>query len=143
MRLLFLILLFLPVDNCKDKPNLSNDINKLIYKVSSRGYYRYIEIDKNQINVSDNKEMDNPSSGEISLETWQSLVLKLEDLKIENLSSLNTSTEESALDRSLVGELTVYVGQYTYSSPMFDHSNPPDELKGLISQMTALAETVE
>jgi hypothetical protein len=122
---------------------MDNYISKLVYEVSSRGYYHHIEISKNQILVSDNRELEKPLKGSINKETWQSLVIMLEGLEIENLGSLNTSTEESAMDRSLIGELTVYVDENSYTSPMFDHSNPPDHLKGLISQMMALAETVE
>ena len=143
MRLFFLILIFMPVNKCDDKNNKVNDISKLVYEVSSRGYYRFIEISKNQTLVSDNRGLENPLKGSINQETWQSLVMMLQGLKIENLESLKASTEESAMDRSLIGELTVYVGENSYTSPMFDHSNPPDDLKGLISQMMALAETVE
>lgn len=143
MRLLLLILVFLPINNCNEKPELGNDISKLKYKVSSRGYYRHIEISENQIIVTNNRTMENAITANISPDTWQSLVSNLNGLDIEKLNSLNTSTDESALDRSLIGELTAFVGENSYTSPMFDHSNPPDKLKGLISQMMALAETVE
>lgn len=143
MRLFFLILIFLPVNNCKVNPKPGHDIIKLTYEVSSRGYYRYIGISKDQITLSDNREMDNILSAEISPERWQSLTAHLKGLDLNKLNSLDASTAESAVDRSLIGELTVKTGENSYISPMFDHNNPPAQLNALITQMMALAETVE
>lgn len=143
MRLLLLIILFMPVNGCKDKTIMDKEVSKLVYEVSSRGYYRYIEINREQLSVSNNRDKKNLLTRKLNYETWHTLVSKLEEVQIEQINTVGVSTDESASDRSAIGELTVYVGEKGYSSPMFDHNNPPDELKGLIAQMVALAETVE
>lgn len=74
----------------------------------------------------------------LSKKQWseiESLASKIDPKSIDKLSA---PSSENATDRALSASITINKNDVIYESSTFDHGNPPDELKPLISKLFEL-----
>lgn len=111
------------------------------YTAITRGSYK--KINATQAGVTFTKDRDaKPETVAISAADWNSMVdfyennIAKKGVKIEDIA---VPSKKHQFDGALAATLTIKVADQVYTTPTFDHGNPPAEVKGLVDEMVKLA----
>lgn len=111
------------------------------YTAITRGSYK--QIIAKQTGVTFVKERDaKPETVAISTADWNAMVDFYENniaKKSVKLEDIQVPSKKHQYDGALAATLTVKVADQLYTTPTFDHGNPPAEVKGLVDEMVKLA----
>lgn len=101
----------------------------MVYEAVTRGSSMQIKLIGNQVYYTDNvsnKEI-NISNNEIEI-----IEKELSSIKLSKLHKLKAPSSKSHTDAALQATLTITYKSKSYQSAIFDHGNPPIEIKKLI-----------
>ncbi len=143
MKYFFILLIpILMAETCSQNNYQDKDIS-LIYETITRGSRAHYTLTKDQIKVFKNMGTETNASQEMSTKEWNTLVEKLRQVDVPNISKLVPPSDKRTFDGAAHAILSIKVGDKTYKSNSFDHGNPPVALKPLVKAILRLGETVE
>ena len=123
---------------CQTKNDLKTAV--LEYTANTRGFYQKITIKDQMVRVSkDRSSNDKPVPVKISDTDWKELVSDFETIELESLASLKAPTEKRFYDGAAIADLKVSYKDKVYQTTSFDHGNPPEAIKKLISKINSFA----
>ena len=107
------------------------------YSAVTRGTMIEVKITSKEIRYKKNEMVK-----VISLTSQQRKELEnlIEKITLEKLNTLVSFTSDSHSDRALQASLKVTKNEKVYTSQIFDHGNPPKELKSLLSWVFKILE---
>ena len=140
MKNLFLVclpLLFIQ-STCKQKSIKTLQNTTIEYQESSRGVFRSITIQDNEITTTTIRGVQGDKS-KLSDENLLELSELLNNIDLNQLEKLETSTHKASTDRSLFATLKVTKDSKIYQTQGFDHDNPPKEVSDLVKKIKSIA----
>jgi len=129
LKLQFLLLFIIICFSCNSQE--STTIKQIDYSASTRGSSIKIIAYPNQI-VYNNEIL------EITPKKWTSLTSLIQEINLDNLKNLKAPSEDRFRDAALAAEIKIITSENIFTSPQFDHGNPPKELKPLLDKLNAL-----
>jgi hypothetical protein len=141
MKLFTMIFLSLFVSkSCEGQTK--NDLKTAVleYTASTRGFYQKITIQDQMVSVSkDRSGTEKPVATKISDKDWKELVGYFETINLDELETLKAPTQYRIVDAAAFADLKVTYKENTYKSNSFDHGNPPEAIKKLITKINSFA----
>lgn len=112
----------------------------LEYTANTRGFYQKIHIENQQVEVSkDRNGNDQSEAFKISDKDWNELVSYFETINLDSLETLKAPTEKRFYDGAAIANLDVTYKGKTYKTTSFDHGNPPEAIKKLVTKINSFA----
>ena len=141
MKLFTMIFLSLFVSkSCEGQTK--NDLKTAVieYTASTRGFYQKITIENQTVAVwKDRSGTEKPVATKISDKDWKELVGYFETINLDELETLKAPTEKRFHDGAAIANLAVSYKDKTYQTEAFDHGNPPEAIKKLITKINSFA----
>ncbi|MGG8497179.1 hypothetical protein ACQY1Q_12240 [Tenacibaculum sp. TC6] len=122
-------ILFLMIVSCGYAQEGAKDFDEIVYNEFTRGSFSIITVTKNKASF---KGKNSEKSVEVSKVKRDELSKLLGKIDLESIKNLDTPTEKRASDRSMHANVTIKIGDKSYTSVTFDADNPPKELKEII-----------
>ena len=141
MKLFTMILLSVFLSKSCESQN-KNDLKKAVleYTANTRGFYQKITIQNQMVSVSkDRSGNEKLVPTKISDQDWNELVGYFEKIELESLATLKAPTEKRFHDGAAIGNLKISFKNKEYKTPSFDHGNPPENIKKLVSKINSFA----
>jgi len=113
--------------SCTAQSNLTNVL--IEYSAVTRGTTIDINITSKGITYKNNETTNVISLAAKQIKEFEEL---LENINLENLQTFIAPTSNSHSDRALQAALKITKNENIYTSQVFDHGNPPKELKALL-----------
>ena len=110
--------------------HLVDTTTKLTYEAFTRGSSIEIVLTQNQLQKTTNDETQRI---EISDAQWNAISSEIAQLDVGKIESYPAPSEDRFVDAAMHASLKLTLKDATYTSQTFDHGNPPNELKNLIS----------
>lgn len=111
----------------------------LEYEAMTRGHYRKVVITKTETVTAESRE----AGGELKMATaaadWKTLLGLVDGIDLAKVETLRAPSNKNHVDAALAATLKITKGNKVYQSTVFDHGNPPAQLKALIEKMIAIA----
>lgn len=133
MKLLFVILLSITATTCKTEP-----ITSVEYWAASRGYYKHIRINAQEITISNTPEHQNPIRSDMNASDWKRVTNLLPHSIVERLQELEPPSTESHTDGALSARFVVNTDSGRYETMDFDHGNPPETIQEIVTLIQEL-----
>lgn len=115
----------------------------MVYEATTRGAFIEYRVNNEQLVVNsvglDKKNIEKA----LTPKDRNKIMSLVEEIELDHIKNLVPPSMNSTVDRALVARLIVTFNDNNYESAPFDYGNPPKELKPLIDQILALAQTVE
>lgn len=124
-------------------PNRLENYITLTYEVSSRGLYEKLWIDKDSIHFSTDRSNRLVSSTTCPQADWEVLMTALQKLKLGNLNEIDVPSKAFQYDGAAMATLKVQDYDVIFSSPIFDHGNPPEQIAEVVKKMLYMKDTLE
>ncbi|MEP5338937.1 MAG: META domain-containing protein [Algibacter sp.] len=119
-----------------------NDALVFEYSTSTRGAYKAIKIDSSTISIS-NKRSSKPIGKDYSKEKWDTLLIQLEAIDLDGLSSLIPPSKDHQFDGAALAHFKITKGNKTYEVQPFDHGKPHPVIEPLVKEMVSISENIE
>ena len=116
---------------------------KVIYIAQTRGSNLEYTIDNRSIIAISNGVEGKNGKTALKNDDKKTIVSLIGAIELDNIKNLIPQSQNYTVDRALIANVRIITNGKEYESSTFDHGNPPKELRSLIDQMLALAETVE
>lgn len=111
------------------------------YEAASRGFFQKVRVTRDSISVAnDRNSMYSVAS---TASQWNKIIENLNAIEIKNIGTLTPPTEKRTVDAAAHAVLRIKTVDTVYTSPTFDHGNPPVEIESLVKAILTLAKTVE
>jgi type IV secretory pathway VirB6-like protein len=111
---------------------------KLEYVATTRGFYEKITIENNTVTVShDRNGVDKGETAQISNSDRNELRIALEKFKLSDLSTFKDPTQKRFYDGAAIATLKITDQEKVYETTSFDHGFPPAEIEVLITKITS------
>ncbi|SDS34931.1 META domain-containing protein [Winogradskyella sediminis] len=110
------------------------------YQTTSRGSYNFILISKDNILVSEDRHLQNIKTYSIDATEWNVLHKLIDAVNLEELSEVTPPSNNHQHDEALHATLSLQIGDIEYTSPGFDHGNPPKEIETLVNKVLSIKE---
>jgi hypothetical protein len=137
ITLMFLLSILLG-KSCETEQEIESAI--IEYTANTRGFYERITITNRQAKVSaDRNAQDAPKVVKISEADWNSLVAAFKKVNLDEVSTLEAPSNARFHDGAAIAMLQIKINDKTYTTPEFDHGNPPAAIKGLMSEISKYA----
>lgn len=110
------------------------------YTALSRGSFDFILISKSNISISKDRNLQNINEYSISTKDWEALNELIEAVNLDTFQELKPPTEKHTYDGAAHATLALQIGDIQYTTPTFDHGNPPKEIETLVNKVLSLKE---
>jgi len=146
--LTLLVLTLVAATGCKSQSasaqakKLAQSDIKYEYKAFTRGTVMDIVISDWGIGANKGRPGDKPSDTfkSIAEKDRNTLLEETAKLKLDGFETLEPPTKKHQFDGALAASLKITVDGKTYTTPTFDHGNPPAEIKALVDKIVELSE---
>lgn len=138
--LLFAIML---TSTCSPQDTNYDDISEIRYETYSRGFAAQYVISEDSISVTNGTFEKTTQTRAITKAEWQNLMATLNNLKIQNIETLEPPTEGRMVDAAAQANLSITQNNNVFETKTFDHGNAPAPIEPLVKAILRLAETVE
>ena len=142
MKFLIILLSLISVDPSCSQSKKNQDTISIEYSAHSRGTYKHIIVNKKQISF-ENRRGESPIIKTCNEAHWDALLKALKPVDIENIPNLKAPSEKRFYDGAAIANLTIIYNGKTYTTPSFDHGNPPNEIAELVKEMVSISENIE
>tara|TARA_R110002020_G_scaffold122487_6_gene277957 strand:- start:92130 stop:92561 length:432 start_codon:yes stop_codon:yes gene_type:complete len=133
--------LMLPLTTCQQKQSQEPGPSSITYTALSRGSYWKITATADSVMV--NKDREGDALGmRIKTSQWQKVQSLAKEIDLGTIADLDPPSNKRAFDGAAMATLEIEKGK-SYSSPTFDHGNPPDSLRKLVDYLLTLSESIE
>jgi hypothetical protein len=142
MKFLIILLSLISVDHscCQSKKN--QDTISIEYSAHSRGTYNHIIVNKKQISI-ENRRGESPIIKTCNEAHWDALLKALKPVDVANIPNLEAPSEKRFYDGAAIATLTIIYNGESYTTPSFDHGNPPKEIAELVKEILSISENIE
>lgn len=113
------------------------------YQALSRGSFFQIKINKDRIEKTIDRNLENSVSEKYSKKDWATITSLLKTIDIDKICDLKAPTEKRLFDGAPHAQLKIVSSTKTFVSNGFDHGYPPQEIQELVNTMLSLAESIE
>jgi hypothetical protein len=69
--------------------------------------------------------------------------MNLKPVNVENIPNLKAPSEKRFYDGAAIATLSIVYNGETYTTPSFDHGNPPNEIAELVKEILSISENIE
>ncbi|MBC3758275.1 META domain-containing protein [Hyunsoonleella sp. SJ7] len=121
---------------------VEENVMSIEYYASSRGRYRYVEINKDSISFS-KKRGEKITNMPCDKAYWGSLLVLCNTIDFENMANLEAPSKSFQFDGAPLARLKIIANGETFESVPFDHYNPPKEVAVLVNKIVSLMENIE
>lgn len=138
--------IFIATKSEASKPSKSDIVKEnykkfaVIYETSTRGSFEHIEISKNEIKISNDRNLEKTDTYNCNPEDWKMLKELLSDSVVENLDLLKAPTDKRLYDGAPHATLSVIKGDVIMMTPTFDHGAPPKEIESIVNKILSMTE---
>lgn len=127
--------------NTAVKVNPIQETDKIEYEANSRGFFKKITFENNQITVV----TDRNSAGKgqlvmLSKEDVAEFSKLLKEVKLDELETLKAPTDKRMYDGAAHANLTITSKGKTYTGAGFDHGFPPAAIEKLVKKLLSFSE---
>ena len=129
---LFFVFLF---SSCSSQSNTPEMIIK--YKAFTRGSSIEFCITKDSISYKDNQGSKNLKT---SSKLRKELVELTNKFEVSKIATFIPPSDDRISDKALHASLAIFINDKEYTSQIFDHGNPPQELEPLLSMLFRVLE---
>lgn len=119
-----------------------NDLKTAVleYTANTRGFHQKITIQDQMVSVSKDRSGNEKSVPiKISDGDWTELVGYFETIELESLATLKAPTEKRFYDGAAIGNLKISYKDKEYKTTSFDHGNPPEHIKKIVTKINSFA----
>jgi len=112
------------------------------YKASTRGTLMEISITQKEIAATKGRPGEDTAAPlKVTPEKgWNTLLEETAKLNLNGLETLAVPSKKHQFDGALAASLKIMADGKTYTTPTFDHGNPPAEIKALVEKIIELSE---
>lgn len=142
MKLLFILLSLVFVDNRCTESKINQETLSFEYSAQSRNSYKNIKINKKSISIV-NKRDTAPHTKICSEVHWNKLLKAIKPIDVENMPNLKAPSENRFFDGAAIARLKIIYDGTTYESQSFDHGNPPKEIELLVKEILSISQNIE
>jgi hypothetical protein len=138
------VVIFLTLNGgCNQSNEIQEDVFEVSYEANTRGSSYSCILTNKSIKISSQGLDSKTRTEEMNKEDWNSLIKLINALNLNDLEGFTNSSNDFALDKARIAQLSISKNETQYQSSTFDEGNPPGELVVLINKILSLAETVE
>lgn len=111
------------------------------YKAISRGFYLTIYVSNidDMLLVTTHPDMK-PSRQTYSQEEWNKLAAEMNKLDLKNLQNIEAPSKAHQYDGAANANLKITLNENIHQTVVFDHGNPPEEIKELVNTLISFSE---
>jgi heat shock protein HslJ len=114
--------------------------SSVTYKAIGRGNFNHIEISKDKIIVSTDRNLKEVSEYVYNKSEWSVIEKMINNTNLSNLSMLIAPTDKRLFDGAAIASLTIRKGDVVATSSSFDHGHPPKEIEDLVNKVLSIKE---
>jgi hypothetical protein len=129
-----LLAIILFILGCAGQKKSDGNSLKIEYKAFSKGFYETITVENQIVFIAKNRE-EKPIAFKLSVADWNNLKTILHHMDIQSLHNWNAPTEKRLFDGAASASLKITKQGKTFESQSFDHGNPPEKIKKMISKL--------
>ena len=123
------------------KENKLQETDRIEYEAMSRGFFKKIIFENNQIMVvSDRNNADKGKVVMLSKEDIAEFSRLLKDINLDGLETLKAPTEKRFYDGAAHANLTITSKGKIYTGAGFDHGFPPAAIEKLVKKLLSFSE---
>ena len=142
-----IILTVITVTGCSSTKGTASSLQKeseglvFEYTAMTRGTYKNVVVTPYQITTSQDADKKNSVTKQLVAEEWKKLYEAYKSIKdVKTIGDIQAPTKKHQYDGALAASLTIKMANQVYSSPTFDHGNPPAEIKALTDEIVTLSD---
>lgn len=138
LRFMFFALIIAACKTAEIRVKGTDSKNKnvvLIYKYYSRGFYKEYQFEEKKISTFTDYKKSTPIETRLKSKDWAKTLELLESLDIKKFSSLEAPSNLRKTDKVEFGRLILKIQGSALKSKTFDHGNPPDKIKAIVSHL--------
>ncbi len=113
------------------------DLKEVTYEASTRGKNIEFKITSDSIIYHENNTV---KKLKMSSNTWKEIIGLATKFDVKKIENFNPPSKNRILDKALHATLKFKVNNTLYISQVFDHGNPPIELKGFMDLLFSIVE---
>ncbi len=113
----------------------TKDFDEIIYEARTRGSSLVLKITSDKLFY---KDRNHEKKLKVSKVDKKKLIKLINNTKLSDMSHFKSVSDHRTSDRAMQAELCIKVNGQEYKSSVFDHGNPPEELKEIIETMMRL-----
>ena len=115
----------------------------IMYEASTRGFYEKIWVTKDSIKISSDRSLKDVSGILCPESDWNELKAAMKDVELLSLHNIEVPSKKFQFDGAAMATLKVENGDMIFSSPIFDHGNPPETIGAVVKKVLSMAEMVK
>ena len=144
--LLSFICLALLSTECVSKKTLDNQVdpnNKeivFVYKYYTRGFYKEHHVGQEKIITFLDYAKTKFTEKDVIPMDWANAINLLTKIDLTAFENLEAPSSLRHTDHVQHGELTIKINNTTFRSRNFDHGNPPEKIKSIVTQLLTMIE---
>lgn len=138
--------------NCKKATSMTSEkqtetttlqeLPKLIYESSSRGFYKLVAIEKNKITIVSSRGEAGVSK-DLSVTEVEAIKNHLDVLDLNKIPSLKAPSEKRFSDAAPITNLEIIKEDQSFKTVDFDGGYPPEYIADLVNKILKIAEKVQ
>jgi hypothetical protein len=117
-----------------------HDKTAVTYKATSRGYFTYVQVSENEIQVSSDRALMKIDSYTIKENDWLEVNKLIKAINLETFQKLEAPTDKRLFDGAPHTTLSLIKGDVVYITPTFDEGHPPAEIEKLVNKVLSIKE---
>lgn len=129
-------------EQSSERQSIENKMT-ISYEASTRGFYEKVWVTKDAITVTNDRSAKDTKTYACPEKDWNELMEAIASIKLEHLAQLDVPSKAFQHDGAAMASLKVQDNDVIFSSPIFDHGNPPKSLATVVKKVLYLKEMVE
>ncbi|MDT0558594.1 hypothetical protein RM697_08050 [Ichthyenterobacterium sp. W332] len=113
------------------------------YEASTRGFYEKVWVTKDSLYTTKDRANKDVNRYACSQQDWDELMLAMKEVTLGTLNDIDIPSKAFQYDGAAMATLKIQEDDAIYSSPIFDHGNPPKQLSNLVKKVLYLKEMAE
>ncbi len=137
MKKIFIMMLAVAFLSCN-----SDKIISYTYSVVTRGYKMEITVSKDSTLIVQTGRQSLKKSYATNTNLWKSLKKDSKDIKLKDISGLESPTNKRQFDGAMFASLTIATKDSIYRSNSFDAGHPPAMIKNVVDALAKESEKI-
>ena len=123
--------------------DISQDVMTITYEANTRGFYEKVWITQEAINTTTSRNQKSELHKACPKADWDELMRLVSEINIADLASLEAPSKAFQYDGAAMATLKVTQGDTVYTTPLFDHGNPPKTIAKVVKKVLSLNEMIK
>lgn len=115
----------------------------ITYEANTRGFYEKVWISQEAINSTTSRDQKAEINKACPEADWNELMRLVSEVDIDGLASLEAPSKAFQYDGAAMATLKITQGDLVYTTPLFDHGNPPKAIAEVVKKVLSLNEMVK